>query len=53
MSISAGGQRIYSLIRELSRKASVIVMSSAADEIHGIADRLVALFAGRIAAAPG
>lgn len=39
--------KIYSLMRELAQKAAVIVMSSDADEIHGVADHFVAMFAGR------
>lgn len=42
--------KIYSLIRELSRDAAVLVMSSDADEVHGLSDDVVALFRGRVAA---
>ena len=39
--------RLYTLMRELSRTKAVIVMSSDADEVYGIADRVVALYKGR------
>ena len=38
--------KIYALMRELSEKAAVIVMSSDCDEVFGIADRTVALYKG-------
>ena len=38
--------KIYTLMRELSEKAAVIVMSSDCDEVHGTADRTVALYKG-------
>lgn len=39
--------KIYSLMRELAQEAAVVVMSSDADEIHGVADHFIAMFAGR------
>ncbi|SEM42456.1 ribose transport system ATP-binding protein [Gemmobacter aquatilis] len=39
--------KIYALIRELAQSAAVIVMSSDCDEVHGIADRTLALHKGR------
>ncbi|MGQ3214243.1 sugar ABC transporter ATP-binding protein [Shinella sp.] len=44
--------KLYGLMRELSRSAGVIVMSSDCDEVHGIADRTFALYKGRQVAAP-
>ncbi|SDJ08275.1 sugar ABC transporter ATP-binding protein [Salipiger marinus] len=38
--------KIYALMRELSEKAAVIVMSSDCNEVFGIADRTVALYKG-------
>ncbi|KQT52451.1 MULTISPECIES: sugar ABC transporter ATP-binding protein [unclassified Aureimonas] len=39
--------KLYALMRELSRRAGVIVMSSDCDEVHGLADRVMALYKGR------
>ncbi|HEV7285849.1 MAG TPA: sugar ABC transporter ATP-binding protein, partial [Kaistia sp.] len=39
--------KLYALMRELSRRAGVIVMSSDCDEVHGLADRAMALYKGR------
>ena len=39
--------KLYALMRELSRTKAVIVMSSDADEVYGIADRVVALYKGQ------
>ena len=39
--------KIYALMRELSRDAAVIVISSDCDEVHGLADRTLALHKGR------
>ncbi|WP_136683923.1 sugar ABC transporter ATP-binding protein [Falsirhodobacter xinxiangensis] len=39
--------RIYALMREISKDAAVIVMSSDCDEVHGVADRTLALYKGR------
>ncbi|WP_420342181.1 sugar ABC transporter ATP-binding protein [Paenirhodobacter sp.] len=44
--------KIYGLMRELSARAAVIVISSDCDEVHGVADRTVALHKGRLVA-PG
>lgn len=44
--------KIYALIRELAQTAAVIVMSSDCDEVHGIADRSIALYKGRQVPAP-
>ncbi len=34
-------------MRELSQKAGVLVISSDCDEVHGVADRTIALYKGR------
>ncbi|RGP35177.1 sugar ABC transporter ATP-binding protein [Pseudotabrizicola alkalilacus] len=39
--------KIYALMRQLSRDAAVIVISSDCDEVHGVADRTLALHKGR------
>ncbi|MDR7127457.1 sugar ABC transporter ATP-binding protein [Pseudotabrizicola sp. 4114] len=39
--------KIYALMRQLSRDAAVIVISSDCDEVHGVADRTIALHKGR------
>lgn len=39
--------RIYALIRELGARAAVIVVSSDCDEVHGVADRALAMHKGR------
>ena len=39
--------KIYGLMRELSERAAVIVVSSDCDEVHGVADRTIALHKGR------
>ena len=38
--------RIYALMRELSRTAAVMIMSSDSDEVYGISDKMFALFRG-------
>lgn len=38
--------KLYGLMRELSRKAAVIVVSSDCDEVHGLADRVMAFYKG-------
>ncbi|WP_368372990.1 sugar ABC transporter ATP-binding protein [Rubellimicrobium arenae] len=38
---------LYQIMRDLSREAAVIVMSSDCDEVHGLADRTLALYKGR------
>jgi ribose transport system ATP-binding protein len=43
---------LYALMRELSQKAGVLVISSDCDEVHGIADRTIALYKGRPMTAP-
>ncbi|MFB2551991.1 sugar ABC transporter ATP-binding protein [Ensifer soli] len=45
--------KLYGLMRELSRSAGVIVMSSDCDEVHGVADRSFALYKGRQVTLPG
>ncbi len=40
--------KIYALIRELAQEAAVIVMSSDCDEIHGLADRVMSLYKGKV-----
>ena len=44
--------KIYALMRELSEEAAVIVMSSDCDEVHGVADRTVALYKGNAMGQP-
>jgi len=39
--------KLYVLMRDLSKRAAVIVMSSDCDEVHGLADRVMALYKGR------
>jgi ribose transport system ATP-binding protein len=41
--------KLYALIRELSTTKAVIVMSSDCDEVYGLADRVMALYKGRLA----
>lgn len=41
--------KLYALIRELATTKAVIVMSSDCDEVYGLADRVVALYKGRVA----
>lgn len=38
--------KLYTLMRELSEKAAVLVISSDCDEVHGVADRTLALYRG-------
>lgn len=38
--------KIYALMREISKDAAVIVISSDCDEVHGVADRTLALYKG-------
>ncbi|NSZ19281.1 sugar ABC transporter ATP-binding protein [Agrobacterium vitis] len=38
---------LYALMRELSQHAGVLVISSDCDEVHGVADRMIALYKGR------
>ncbi len=44
--------RIYALMREISKDKAVIVISSDCDEVHGVADRTLALYRGRPIGAP-
>jgi ribose transport system ATP-binding protein len=44
--------KLYGLIRELSQKSVVIVMSSDCDEIFGLCDRMGAMYKGRLALQP-
>ena len=39
---------IYALMRELSREAAVLIMSSDVDEVHGLSDQLYTLHRGRV-----
>lgn len=39
--------KIYTLMRELAANAAVIVISSDCDEVHGVADRTIAMHKGR------
>lgn len=51
--VDVGAQsKIYHLIRELSRDAAVIVMSSDCDEVFGLGDRLAAMYRGSMPFAP-
>ncbi len=43
--------KLYALMRELAATKAVIVMSSDCDEVYGLADRVIALYKGRIALA--
>jgi ABC-type sugar transport system ATPase subunit len=45
--------KLYALIRELSKKAGVIVLSSDCDEVYGLSDRVMALYKGRVPADGG
>lgn len=38
---------LYGLMRELSQKAAVLVISSDCDEVYGVADRTIALYKGQ------
>lgn len=42
--------KIYALMRDLATRAAVIVVSSDCDEVHGVADRTVAMHKGRLIA---
>jgi ABC-type sugar transport system ATPase subunit len=44
--------KIYTLMRELSQEAAVIVVSSDCDEVYGVADQTVALYKGNAIGAP-
>jgi ribose transport system ATP-binding protein len=39
---------IYNLIRDLSKRAAVILISSDCEEIYGLCDHVMAMFKGRI-----
>lgn len=41
--------KLYAVMRELSERAAVIIMSSDCDEVQGVADRLIGLYRGEIA----
>ena len=41
--------KLYALMRELAATKVVIVMSSDCDEVYGLADRVMALYKGRVA----
>ncbi|CCO47274.1 putative Monosaccharide-transporting ATPase [Vibrio nigripulchritudo SOn1] len=43
---------IYRLLRKLSQTAAVVVMSSDCDEVHGVSDRMFALYKGEQVSAP-
>lgn len=43
--------KIYGLMREIAKDAAVIVISSDCDEVHGVADEVMALYKGRPIAA--
>jgi ribose transport system ATP-binding protein len=45
--------KLYALIRELSQKAAVIVLSSDCDEVFGLSDRVMALYKGRVPGSGG
>lgn len=38
---------LYALMRDLAQKAAVLVISSDCDEVHGVADRTIALYKGQ------
>lgn len=40
--------KIYGIMRELSRDAAIIVMSSDCDEVYGVSDRVLALYKGQL-----
>lgn len=44
--------KLYTLMRELSEKAAVLVISSDCDEVHGVADRTLALYRGNPVSLP-
>jgi ribose transport system ATP-binding protein len=39
---------IYRLIRELSKSAAVLLLSSDCEEVHGVCDRIMTLFKGKV-----
>ena len=43
---------LYGLMRDLCSDAAVIVMSSDCDEVFGLADRMTALYRGRMIMPP-
>lgn len=43
---------IYRLLRKLSQTAAVVVMSSDCDEVHGVSDRMFALYKGEQVSEP-
>lgn len=43
---------LYNLIRELSRNAAVMVMSSDCDEVFGLSDQITAVYRGKMVAKP-
>lgn len=43
--------KIYGLMREIAKDAAVIVISSDCDEVHGVSDKVLALYKGRPIAA--
>ena len=44
--------KIYTMIKELSQSAAVLVLSSDFDEIYGVADRVFAMYRGELSVAP-
>ena len=45
--------KLYAMMRELSTRAALLVISSDCDEVHGLADRTIALYKGKPASAAG
>ena len=44
--------KLYALIRQLSADAAVLILSSDFDEVYGLADRVFALYRGRVSIQP-
>lgn len=44
--------KLYSVMRELSNRAAVLVLSSDFDEVFGVADRVFALYRGQVSISP-
>ena len=44
--------KLYTLIRQLSAAAAILVLSSDFDEVYGLADRVFALYRGRVSIQP-
>jgi ribose transport system ATP-binding protein len=44
--------KVYALVRDLSKRAAVIVLSSDCDEVFGLGDKMMALYRGRVPLEP-